>query len=188
MSGAEPRHRDWVKLWIKESLLGTIREDLTSAERGIWYDFLLLAGNSRIPGVICANEKTAMPTKRIAGILNVSERLVQDSIQKFLDSGRITIDEQGIIHIVNWGKYQYSDYDRQKQYRQKDEDKPSPASDEAILGPAYHATDWEAEAKRLTKELELVVPFTAEEARGYTADLQREALRVPIDMTGVKQD
>jgi len=178
MTGTEPRHRDWVKLWIKESLLGTIREDLTSAERGIWYDFLLLAGNSRIAGVICANENTAMPVKRIAGILNVPERLVQESIQKFIDSGRITVDEQGIIHIVNWGKYQYSDYDRQKKYRQKpEEDEPDPG-----------AVDWEAEAARLTKELDLVIPFTAEEARGYVADLQREALGVPIDMKGVKQD
>ena len=88
------------------------------------------------------------------------------------------IDLNGIITIVNWDKYQYSDYDRQKRYRQKpDEDIPDPDT-----------TDWEAEARRLTKELELVIPFTAEEARGYTADLQREALGVPIDMTRVKQD
>lgn len=115
----EPKHRDWVKLWIKESLLGTIREDLTAEERGMWYDFLLLAGNSRIPGIICANEDSPLPIKRIAGILNVTEELVNQSIQKFLKSGRITMDNQGIIRIVNWSKYQYSDYERQKPYRQR---------------------------------------------------------------------
>lgn len=115
----EPKHRDWIKLWVKESLIGTIREDLTSEERGMWYDFLLLAGNSRIPGIICANESTPLPVKRIAGILNVSEQLVEQSIQKFTKSGRIAIDKQGVIHIVNWAKYQYSDYDRQKPYREK---------------------------------------------------------------------
>lgn len=115
----EPVHRDWVKLWIKESLIGTIREDLTPAERGLWYDFLLLAGNSRVPGVICANENTPIPIKRIAGILNVTEMLVNQGIQKFQESSRIKIDEQGLIHIVNWKRYQYSDYDRVKKYRQK---------------------------------------------------------------------
>jgi len=122
MTGTEPRHRDWVKLWIKESLLGTIREDLTAEERGVWYDFLLLAGNSRIPGIICANSTTPMPVKRIAGILNISEALVKQSIKKFLTSGRIKLDEQGIIHIENWAKYQYSDYDRQKKFRQRQEE------------------------------------------------------------------
>ena len=124
----EPLHRDWVKLWINESLLGTIREDLTSSERGIWYDFLLLAGHCRVRGAICANETTPLPVKRIAGILNVSEQLVNQSIEKFMASGRIIKDEHGIIHIVNWQKYQYSDYDRVKKYRQKN--KAEPGTDE----------------------------------------------------------
>ena len=119
MTGTEPKHRDWVKLWVKEALLGTIREDLTPEERGTWYDFLLLAGNSRIPGVICANQTTALPTKRIAGILNINEVLVKQCIKKFKDSGRITVDKNGVIAITNWSRYQYSDYDRQKPYRQK---------------------------------------------------------------------
>ncbi len=119
MSDKEPKHRDWVKLWVKEALLGTIREDLTPEERGTWYDFLLLAGNSRIPGVICANKTTPMPTKRIAGILNIDTTLVKRCTKKFKESGRITVDSNGVIHIVNWARYQYSDYDRQKPYRQK---------------------------------------------------------------------
>lgn len=119
MSGKEPKHRDWVKLWVKEALLGTIREDLTSEERGTWYDFLLLAGNSRIPGVICANKTTAMPVKRIAAILNITEPLVSKCIKKFKESGRITVNRNGLISIVNWGRYQYSDYERQKVYRHK---------------------------------------------------------------------
>ena len=114
---AEPKHRDWIKLWIKESLLGTIREDLTPDERSLWYDFLLLAGNSRIPGIICANEDAPLPIIRIAGILNVPTELVTRGIEKFRKSNRIEVDDKGIIHIVNWDKYQYSEYDRQKPYR-----------------------------------------------------------------------
>ena len=149
MTGREPRHRDWVKLWVKEALLGSIREDLAPEERGTWYDFLLLAGNSRLPGVICANSKTAMPVKRIAGILNIEETLVTQCIEKFKKSERITVDKNGVIHIVNWAKYQYSDYDRQKPYR----DKKSQAEKEdqtlkeylAELRPDYTDLDLDAE-------------------------------------------
>ncbi len=121
MTSTEPKHRDWIKLWIKESLLGTIREDLTPDERSVWYDFLLLAGNSRVPGTICSNESTPLPIKRIAGILNTSEALIERGIKKFEDSGRIGKDKNGVIHILNWEKYQYSDYDRVKKYRQAGE-------------------------------------------------------------------
>jgi len=122
MAGTEPKHRDWIKLWIKESLLGTIREDLEPDERSCWYDFLLLAGNCRVPGIISANEDTAMPTKRIAAILNVEQSLVERCISKFEQSGRIQVSPQGVIHILNWEKYQYSDYDRVKKYRQKQQE------------------------------------------------------------------
>lgn len=115
----EPSKRLWIKLFIKECLIGTIREDLTPSERGLWYDFLILAGYSRVPGVICANENTPIPHKRIAAILNVPLPLVNQCLKKFKQSGRIKIDTHGLIHILNWEKYQYSDYDRQKIYREK---------------------------------------------------------------------
>ncbi len=115
----EPKHRDWVKLWIKECLIGTIREELTPEERGVWYDFLILAGHSRVPGVICANEDTPLSVKRIAEILNTPLELVERCIAKFQKSKRATIDKHGCLQIPNWGKYQYSDYDRQKPYREQ---------------------------------------------------------------------
>ncbi len=126
MAGAEPQHRDWIKLWIKESLIGTIREELTPEERSIWWDFLLLAGNSRVPGTICANENTPIPVKRMAGILNSPEPLIQRCIKKFELSGRIEVDLNGLIRIVNWAKYQYSDYDRVKKYRAAQKETPVP--------------------------------------------------------------
>ena len=116
----EPIHRDWIKLWVKECLIGTIREDLTPEERGVWYDFLILAGHSRVPGIICANEETPLTMKRLAEILNTPMPLIKRCIEKFQHSERIVIDEYGLIHISKWERYQYSDYDRQKKYRQKE--------------------------------------------------------------------
>lgn len=115
----EPLHRKWIKLFIKESLIGTMREEMTAEERGIWIDFLLLAGNSRIPGVICANENTPFSLKRISQILNTPEKLINHCIVLFEKSDRIWVDSYDCIHITNWAKYQYSDYDRQKRFREK---------------------------------------------------------------------
>lgn len=117
----EPLHRKWIKLFIKESLIGTMREEMNAEERGIWVDFLLLAGNSRIPGVICANENTPFSLKRISQILNTPEKLINQCIVLFEKSDRIWVDTYDCIHITNWAKYQYSDYDRQKRFREKTE-------------------------------------------------------------------
>ncbi|KKN03087.1 hypothetical protein LCGC14_1111140 [marine sediment metagenome] len=160
MAGTEPKHRDWVKLWVKESLIGTIREDLTPEERGTWYDFLLLAGNSRIPGVICANETTALPVKRIAGILNIDVTLVKRCIKKFKESGRITVDKNGVMSIFNWSKYQYTDYDRQKPYREAKADKELSEVEEELARQEAHqdkvskmsSKELQADAERLGAE------------------------------------
>ena len=42
----------WIKVYINEWLEGSIRVDLTSAERGVWVDLLLLGGLSRNEGRI----------------------------------------------------------------------------------------------------------------------------------------
>jgi len=65
--------RRWIKLWVKECLMGTLREELSPEERSVWYDFLLLAGNSRVSGVICANEDTPLSLRRVSQILNAPE-------------------------------------------------------------------------------------------------------------------
>jgi len=111
--------RKWIKLWIDECLTGTIREDVTPEERSVWYDFLLVAGRNRPPGCISANENTPLSPKRLASILNIPVGLLTRATDKFRESGRIYIDQEGVIHIQNWDKYQFTDYDRQKPYRQK---------------------------------------------------------------------
>ena len=109
--------RTWVKMWVNESLEGTIRFDFTPAERGVWYDLILMAGRCRLPGVISANENTPYPHSYIAGILNVDLELLETTIQKCKESGRIEENERG-IKLVNWEHYQ-SEYERQKPYRQQ---------------------------------------------------------------------
>jgi len=107
----------WIKLHTIPSLTGSIRFDLTPAERGVWYDLLLLAGLSRNPGHLQVSEDKPYPLKYIASQLRIPIPLLQTTLNKCKTEGRITEDEQG-IHITNWKNYQ-SEYDRQKEYRQK---------------------------------------------------------------------
>jgi len=123
--------RVWVKMWVNECLEGTIRFDFTPAERGVWYDLVLLAGRCRVPGVISANETTPYPHSYIAGLLNIDLELLEKTLEKCKVSGRIKETEHG-IELVNWEHYQ-SEYQRQKPYRQgKKEDKDP---DKFIKGP-----------------------------------------------------
>jgi len=131
--------RKWIKLWVKESLIGTIRFDFTPAERGVWFDLLALAGNSRFDGVIAPGEGSKYPHPWIAATLDIPLELLEQTLEKCQQSRRIIEDADG-IHIVNWTKYQ-SEYQRQKPYRQKEKPPQTGETDPytAALARNYHA-------------------------------------------------
>jgi len=103
---------EWIKLHTRGCLRGSIRFDMNSAQRGVWYDLLLLAGESRTRGKIQASEGLAYPLPYIAGLLRVPEKLLSETLAICGSEGRIQMDETGIT-IVNWSEYQ-SDYQRKK--------------------------------------------------------------------------
>lgn len=110
------KRRRWIKLWINESLRGSIRIELTPAERSVWYDLLLMAGESRHPGVIEARAGKGYSLGTIAAWLIIPVELLKSTLDKCLEEGRIQINS-GCIHIVNWDKYQ-AGYESQKSYRE----------------------------------------------------------------------
>ena len=95
----------WIQVWTEELLEGSIRFDLTSAQRGIWIDLLAMAGRSRNFGVIQANPDTAYPHHWIANKLNISLDLLHPTLGLLKSQGRIIEDEKG-IKIVNFSRYQ----------------------------------------------------------------------------------
>ena len=107
--------RTWVKFWVAECIDGSVREQLEPDERGVWYDLIILSARCRVPGVISSNEAEPMSHRRIAGILNISEELLERTLTKCREQQRLTIDKAGLITILNWSKYQ-SEYQRQRQY------------------------------------------------------------------------
>jgi len=96
---------EWIKLHTRGCLRGSIRFDMNSAQRGVWYDLLLLAGESRTRGKIQASPNQGYPLAYIANILNIPERLLSATLAVCKKDGRIEVDSSGIT-ITNWDKYQ----------------------------------------------------------------------------------
>ena len=118
MTGTDLRtsKRRWIKLYPNECLSGSIRWQLTPQERSAWYDLLFFSSVCSNTGDICDRDKNPIPRSFIANRLNISLQLLNSTIEKCKEEGRLTEDDKG-FHITNWGKYQ-SEYDRQKPYRQ----------------------------------------------------------------------
>lgn len=109
--------RRWIKLYPTESLQGSIRYQLTSAERGVWYDLMCFSSLCSNSGDISDRDGNPFPTSYIANRLNIQPSLLKNTLDKCKAEGRIKEDDHG-LHIVNWARYQ-SEYDRQKAFRHK---------------------------------------------------------------------
>lgn len=123
-----PSSRSWIKLWVNEWLTGTVRWQLTPQQRSIWADLLALAGRSRFPGIVCSGETNGVldpfPMDYLCSVFRCAEPDVKDAFHLFVGQSRITINEAGVIQIVNWDKYQ-SEYQLKRQRRQYNEPRRS---------------------------------------------------------------
>jgi len=124
----------WIKINVNGWLHGSIRWQLEPAERGVWADLIVMAGQCMQGGKICDNDGRGYPKSFIASQLNISEELLIETIDKCKVEGRIT-DEEEVITITNWAAYQ-SEYERQKKYRGKGENDKDP--NRFIEGPYGH--------------------------------------------------
>lgn len=113
--------RNWIKLFVTGWLHGSIRWQLTSAERGCFADLLCLAGECNNGGTISDNDGRPLPREYLANHLNVSNELLDSTIEKCVGEGRLK-DQAGVITVINWNVYQ-SEYDRQKPYRERKKEK-----------------------------------------------------------------
>lgn len=109
----------WVKIHIAGWLHGSIRWQLDPAERGVWADLIALAGQCLQGGRICDNDGRAFPFDFLANQLHIPLELLEATIAKCKEEGRIEVIG-GVIIITNWHAYQ-SEYERQKSYRKAKE-------------------------------------------------------------------
>ncbi len=112
--------RPWIKLYPIDCLDGSIRYQLEPAERSVWYDLLNFSAICATPGIIADKDGRPYPKSFIANRLNIDLNLLEQSLKKCIDEGRISEVNDGVLEITHWGSYQ-SEYQRQKPYREKKE-------------------------------------------------------------------
>jgi len=121
------RRRPWVKLYCREWLTSTVRFDLTESDRSRFIDLLALAGDSKIPGVVCAGHVTddrsplkGYPIDWLASTMRCEVPALETTLKTLESQDRISLDgnpKAPIIYISGWKKYQ-SEYLRQIRYIQ----------------------------------------------------------------------
>lgn len=111
------QRRTWIKLYCYERLHGSVSFQLEPDERSVWDELLCFAGLCGLDGLISDRDKRPFPHSYIAHELHINEELLERTLHKCKEEGRITENEHG-IYITNWSAYQ-SEYERQKPYRQK---------------------------------------------------------------------
>ena len=90
---------DWFPFWIDKWLLGSTRDELTVEQCAVWIDFLALSHKDE--GYIRANVGTPYPIKRLAGLLNRSEELIQATIDRCLDPkvNKLRLESDGTFYV-----------------------------------------------------------------------------------------
>lgn len=125
----------WHCVWDGAWLRGSIRENLTPAERGAWADFLALASESRVRGTICAGKGIPYSLDYLASVLRTPQEVLQSLIDKSVadisedGKARISFDSTGCMVINNFERYNKV----RDGFRKKDK---QPISEEAKWGMA----------------------------------------------------
>jgi hypothetical protein len=111
--------RTWIKVYCKNWIEGTIREEFPEV-RCVWIDLLALVGNSQHSdtGELKLSNNVGYTDNQISGILRINEDLWLTAKERFIDTERIEVMECNMIRIKNWTKYQ-EDYSRQARYKLK---------------------------------------------------------------------
>jgi hypothetical protein len=103
---------NWVPLWIDSWLYGSTRNELTNEERALWVDLLALAGKDQ--GFIRANENIPYPPEQLAGLLRQPVELLNKTIDRCVETEKLTRLENGALYVTNWLTYKLT-----PQYRRR---------------------------------------------------------------------
>ena len=127
------KKRTWVKLDCQGVLHGSINWLFTLEEQAVFLKLIPMAAvYCKEPGTIADNEGNPMPQVFIAQELHCSVELLQSVITKGEKDKCLKDTDHGLV-LVNFKQYQFTEYDRQKPYRQTKKKEPTAAEDAAAL-------------------------------------------------------
>jgi len=88
------KKKTWIKFYPERWLFGSTREEMTNAERAVWFDFLALAALNDPP-----RQFEFISRRRLANQLNISIKLLNSTIDKATTYGKIEIKETHIGQV-----------------------------------------------------------------------------------------
>ena len=113
------KSRTWVKMDCEGLLRGSINYLLPLDGQAIWLKMIALSEVSGgRPGYIEDNNEQGLPHDYIAQELHCSLEALTLVISIMEKDGAIKCNGTGSIQLVNFDHYQFSEYDRQKPYRE----------------------------------------------------------------------
>lgn len=118
MRGRKPR--TWIKLDCYGVLHGSINYLLTLEEQAVWLKlipFSAICGGE--PGLIQDNEGKGLPHGYIAHELHCPLPVFESMLKKMKTDKAVSENGTGIIELLNFQTYQFTEYDRQRPYRDK---------------------------------------------------------------------
>lgn len=132
--GSQKRH--WVK-FTKNWLTSSINYRMELSEQAIFSKLIVMADEfGPVAGLISDNDFRAMPHEYLAHLATCPLEAFETTLKKAIDDDSIYENGHGLF-LTHFDDYQFTEYDRQKQYRQKDKiDKTDP--DKFIKGKFGH--------------------------------------------------
>jgi len=99
-------------MYSEEWLYGSIRS-MSYDIRGCWPDLQAMASKPPFFGSICIAANIGYSTEQLAGLFNTPVDILKNALNIFKGKGWITIDNNNIITLTEWERFQ-SDYLRTK--------------------------------------------------------------------------
>ncbi len=123
--GRKPR--TWVKMDCEGLLRGSINYLLELDGQAVWLKMIALSEvcGGR-PGFIEDNDERGLPHEYIAHELHCKVETFEEVLKIMTSDGALKVNGTGGIELVNFKHYQFSEYDRQKPYRDAKKQKKDP--------------------------------------------------------------
>lgn len=98
---------DWFPFYIDKWFFGSTKYEFTPAERSVWVD--LMALSKKDGGYIRANVGCPYSSKQLAGLFIVPVKLLNKTIAKALEVGKLRKLEDGTYYVASTKKYTISE-------------------------------------------------------------------------------
>lgn len=110
----------WFPIWVDKWLWGSTRIELAVEQRSIWIDLLAVA--SKDDGFIRANVGVPYQMTQLAGMLIVDVKLLEETIEKCIETKKLKRMKDGSLYVCNWKEYQFTDRYRRMKIQEKGEE------------------------------------------------------------------